>query len=596
MKTGAIFFDVLGFFYIYIVVAVLCILGAVYWTRVVIACINIAMMACFAMLFGLIAFVFSGPFDVMMRVACFFVIGLNVACISTWLLMHRRISFRTIDPPAGRDARRRAIAWTAIIASIAGLGIPAFSGFWFSYTVMAPDGATTRSSFWGSPTLILLQATSRVEVADNYTFTISNDTLDADPPGFSNNTMAYIDKVIAGNGSDQTNHTDYMAGARSYPNGTVFLPAPLPSLSNVTVTFHYVSNHDVLQALQVTNATLILNVHGAFTADPDPFHFINQTYLFQLLDAWEIEFYLDVSNGIDYPHAFNYGSTILVCYETLNWARQWNRFSGISLDFEAGEVPIPGGIPGGVALPPGYLLPDIPFLNLDELHWYFLNEQNETLFADAWNAYEDMYDYASGLGYKSYLVIGDEVLHEFIDDDMDCHREPVCPRSPNADVIYGTMSYHESDVEGRYKLYRDCIDQINMFGLQGRSILTGWILSGSNYYTDDQAGLERYIDDCLIAQAAGMAELFHAPLAGLQSKWGDDAIMALDQALNEAPKESFTFQAPGFVFHDYFFFDFLENFNRPLIVAAIMAFAALVILVPVMARLARARRCRKQKV
>nr|MDO8086410.1 hypothetical protein [Candidatus Sigynarchaeum springense] len=590
-KAGAIFFDVLGYFAIYLLLAVASMFGAIYRARAFVSVLDAAMMAIVAGAALLLALIFSGPFDGMLRAVCYIVIGLNGAgvCLDLRMLARRPVTDWKVNWHLDRTRKESLFIGTAVIAFITVLAMASFSSFWFSYSVRAPDGTKTRSSFWGTPSLTLVNATSHVNVIDNSTFTISNATLDVDPPRFASNTFAYVESVMAGNGSDPTNYANYTAGTKSYPNGTVFLHAPLQSITNVTVTFRYVSNHAVLQALQFTNATLILNYEGAFIHDPDPFHYITSTYLFQLLDAWDIDFYVNVGNGLDFPHAFNYGSTIPACYETLNWACQWECFVGISLDFEGGEVAIPGGSPGGSTLPPGYVLPDIPFLNLDLLHWYFLNEQNETLFNDAWLAYEGVYAYASYLGYKSYFIIGDESLHEFIDDDMDCHREPVYPRSSNKDVLYGTMSYHESDAEGRYKLYRDCIDQIGMFGDQGMSLLTGWIQSGSSYYTDDQAGLERYIDDCLIAQAAGMVELFHAPLFWIQSKWGDDAIIVLHDALNESPKKTITFQVPGFVFQDYFFFDFLENINRPWIAAAIMIFAGAWILGPIAWHMARDR-------
>ncbi|MHA1715886.1 MAG: hypothetical protein ACTSXP_09595, partial [Promethearchaeota archaeon] len=98
------------------------------------------------------------------------------------------------------------------------------------------------------------------------------------------------------------------------------------------------------------------------------------------------------------------------------------------------------------------------------------------------------------------------------------------------------------------------------YGDQGKSILTGWIAKNTSYYTDDVMGLGRYIEDILVCQAAGMTEIFNAPIYRLQGKWGDDAILTLHQALNEWPKREVRFQVPAAMINGNGF-DFIKNLN-----------------------------------
>jgi hypothetical protein len=129
------------------------------------------------------------------------------------------------------------------------------------------------------------------------------------------------------------------------------------------------------------------------------------------------------------------------------------------------------------------------------------------------------------------------------------------------------MCYQDANPQGAWPIYQDCKTQLALWGNQGSSILLGWIAQGTSYYTDDETGLERYIEHCLVAQAAGMTEIFHAPIYRLQGKWGDDAILRLHQELNEKPKRTFTISVPPFKFNADFLNDFAGNFNKPWVCA-----------------------------
>jgi len=78
------------------------------------------------------------------------------------------------------------------------------------------------------------------------------------------------------------------------------------------------------------------------------------------------------------------------------------------------------------------------------------------------------------------------------------------------------MSYQDSDKNANFTTYDNCREQIAYLGPQGESILLGWIADGDSYFTDDQVGFQRYVDQCLAAQAAGndgnlfCADLSHA--------------------------------------------------------------------------------------
>jgi hypothetical protein len=136
------------------------------------------------------------------------------------------------------------------------------------------------------------------------------------------------------------------------------------------------------------------------------------------------------------------------------------------------------------------------------------------------------------------------------------------PFSTNPDVLYGMMCYQDNNFKtGRYSVYRDCVNQITQLGDQGKTILLGWLAVGTKYYTDDEIGLQRYINDCKIAQAAGMVEIFHAPIYRMQNKWGDEAILRLHQALNEEPLEAIMIELPLLQYNTNTLFDVVENLN-----------------------------------
>jgi len=317
-----------------------------------------------------------------------------------------------------------------------------------------------------------------------------------------------------------------------------------------------------------------MNYHGDFIYYDNIFDRIQRNYLFQLLDYWEIKFFLDIYNSIEFPHVFNYLDSIPIGRTTLNWADgKWKMFQGISYDFEPGSYAVAPGNPGGTNLTIGELIGEEYLWEDVQDSWYKSNEQNRTLYLEATAAYEELYTEASALGYRTYITLGGGEIQDTWDGDIDYTRCPIDPISRNPDVLYGMMCYQDNNKrDGRYRVYKDCINQIAALGDQGKTILLGWIALNTTYYTDDEEGLQRYIADCKIAQAAGMIEIFHAPIYRMQGKWGDDAILALHEALNEDPKEDITIPYPKFSIDTNTLFDVVENLNYIWIMLPILAF------------------------
>lgn len=446
---------------------------------------------------------------------------------------------------------------------IGGLLLGTFFNWGATITIKAPEGTKTISSYWGPPSLTLKSGQSNISVSDLNRLQIDNSTLVNPPEKFIPGSLAYV-TAISVNGTTGA-YCNYSAGARSYPNGTVFLSTPLSSPINVTVTFQYVFNNIVLQYLNISRSTCVMNFHGDFIYHSNIFDRITTVYLLQLLDYWEIKYYLDIHNGVDFPHVFNYLDSIPLGYQTLDWAHgKWTMFQGISYDFEPGAMQRGGQHPGTPNYEIGNLIGnESDFAYQMQKSWYSLNEQNHTFFKNVTAEYEDLFTYASKLGYKTYITLGLTDMLENIDGDIDVTRCPTDPLSRNPDVLYGHMLYQDNNfISGRYRVYQGCTDQIRLLGDQGKTILLGWIAKGTRYYTDDEEGFQRYIADCKIAQAAGMEEILHAPIYRMQGKWGDDAILRLHQALNEDPIEPIIIPVPAGTIHQSFLEDVIKNLNR----------------------------------
>ncbi len=518
-----------------------------------------------------IAIFFNGPFVIPLFIFACLMVALNLmGLILNARLMSRKSAGDFFQPTTWRQNRQQnLLKFGGIVAIIGFMGIASIFSFWVPYSVRAPDGMLTKSSYWGSPNFNLSTHNCLVTPVDNLTIQVANATMEAGyrAPGYRNGTLAYVLNVsIAG---APYNYCNYSAGARSYPNGTVFLGENLTQTDNVNVTFAYVTNTIVLEALNIGNSMLILSEGASFPYSYDIFAHIQKNYKFQIYEYWNLSFYFNVGPEMSdvYPNVYNYQDVIPKAYLVLDWGHQWPHFLGVSFDLEGPGPEVPGQHPGRPPMFPGSLFPvDSDFAS----SWYGLNEQNATLIHDAWVAYEGFYAYAEYLGLQVYDVIGGEFRDGF-DGDQDVSRLPILPATTKSNVWFGMMSYQDNNIAtGRYQLYKDCVQQIKFFGDRGKTILTGWIADGTRYYTDDEEGFQRYVDDVLIAQAAGMIEVVHAPIYRLQAKWGDDHLLALHEALNTEPKKTFTFSAPVLTLDRSYVEDYVKNFNRPELVSLMM--------------------------
>ncbi|MHA1821823.1 MAG: hypothetical protein ACTSU2_06100 [Promethearchaeota archaeon] len=462
------------------------------------------------------------------------------------------------------------IAYLGVFAFLLTILIGSFFNWGYTIKVRAPDGFKTISSYWGPPADDRVSVTREITPINNNTLFVSNSTLNQSVDNMGNGSFCYATSVhIKG---DTKNYCNYTAGAESFPNGTIILSEPLPQLNNVVIEFTYRYNIDVFKVLGETNATLIINYLNEgddFINYTNIFMRIQRTYLFQLFDYWKIKYYLDVGlSSLSFPNIFNYKPFVDFANRTISWAskatvgengpKALTYMVGISADFESSDANVSAYNPER-----NYnIQPPIPLISYND--WISINEQNETLYREAVNAWENVYSYCSKNGFKFYAVFQTKAVYDTIDNDLDISRLPTFPISKNKDVLYGIMNYKDSKFDGgRYAVYEDAINQIKLYGDQGKTLLMGWIQKGTKYYTDDEEGLERYIDDCLIAQAAGMVEIFHAPLYRMQGKWGNSAILKLHQALNEEPKKTFVLKAKTMTdFDRELMVDYIKNWNH----------------------------------
>ena len=587
IAAGLMIYDYLFFTYLLCVFGFLSLMGSIFYKKFMVGIVNCHLLFFNALLFFFLWIFLNGPFNILIAILMMtmFLLNLVSGVLNIIYLSSKRLQriasgrerlFTSID--LKRKYSRAKISMLFIVAfTMASLGVGSFYNFNSVIEVKAPEDFTTTSSYWGPPSLTLQDVTAGVTPFDNDTIYLSNSTINVTAPNFRNGTLSQVTSVtVAGFGS--TNYCNYSQGARTYPNGTILLSQSLPITDNVSISFKYVLNNKLLEYLNIGNSTLIMNYHssghplypnGYWYYENDFFASIERTYLFQILDYWGIKYYLNVHNGIDFPHVFNNLETIPLCHDMLDWFSYQgdqglcNQFQGISPDFEGGtydKLFWDNYTTSAEPLFPGSLFPGL----VSDSEWFSLNSQNLTLYREAYEAWEGVYDRAESLGYSTYVVFQGDAMREVIDNDIDTTRLPTFPVTDNPTVRFGIMSYMDGadNLEGgRFRQYRDCKDQITIYGDRGRSILTGWIATGTSWYTDDELGLGRYIEDILICQAAGMNEIFHAPIYRMQAKWGDESILTVHQALNEWDKIEHKIIVPRWDYRSNYM-DAIKNLNK----------------------------------
>nr|MDO8087285.1 hypothetical protein [Candidatus Sigynarchaeum springense] len=531
---------------------------------------------------------FSGPWDRLLQVVLLSLAGLNVLGVVTNIVNGVRAHQEKRYSPGKRDwgTRQRAlgVTITGLLAASAAFAALAAFDYFRTYTIQAPHGTMTRSSFWGSPHYNATLVNAGINATSTTRLDVSNSSLIGPaPPNFRPGALMYVVNVTHSS-TGTLNYCNYAAGARSFPNGTVFLFPALPNLSGVNISFYYMQNVRVLEYLVQTNSRIITTNWGgnqSWIESPNLFHAISMTFEYQLLEYWNISYYINIGvNGFSFPQIFNYKVYAARGLATLRWINatepHLDHCIGISYDFEKGNEAEIVGVANNPDRPD---MGENPFPGLTaDKGWYESNEQNDAILDAARAAFFNVYDYAASAGMGVYVVYQYAGMADYGEGDIDITRLPLW-RHPACE--YGMMSYQdgESANEALWLIYKNVHNQMAVFGDRGMSILTGWLSYTTpdylKYYTNDETGFQRYLRDIKVHQACGITEIFHAWLHDFQLKWGEDAILRVNDALNVDPKEEFTFQAKPWNDFDTELNDIVENFNKPwagIVMLGVMAF------------------------
>ena len=552
--------------------------------------------------------IFSGPFDRMLQVVYGFSLVTNAVGIGGIIVLPilelvkdktgklREVTIIMSEPRKPSEARiAKGYKWKSIM--VFGFFIGAFVLFPLAmfdfgrvYTVQAPDSATTRSSFWGPPYYNSTTIATNITPVDADTLYIENASITSPLHNLRPGSIMYVNWVH--NGSNTTvNYCDYLQGARSFPNGSVFLSQSLPSLSNVSISFVYMRNVEVYEYLDQLGSRVIHSEGGgnrSWIESPNLFDNIDKTYGFLLMEYWNISYFINIAvEGYVFTNIYNYSPFTTRAIAMLDWINasrpHMDHCIGIAYDLEPKEVKPPEMNPDR---PDIGEYPENPLIS--EEKWIRLNEQNDEVLQAAKAAYFNVFDHANELGMGTYLTFVNYGMEDLAEGDIDYTRLPLW-RHP--DVEYGMMSYQskDSDAEAMWRIYAMNKNQQQYYGDQGYSLLTGWLTFDEEvhlpYYSNDQAGLDRYIRDIKLHQACGAKEVVHAPLWDLLLKWGGaDVMLEFDKALNTEPKEKFVFRAHPWGNFDTTMYDVAENYNKWWIAIPVLAVQAVFLVAGIIPR------------
>lgn len=528
---------------------------------------------------------FSGPFDRMLQIFMVFSFAINVFTLSSavslpilnyvqkrkhlWNNLSIKIDEGGTTRRKNNTARykKKSILVLAFFIGALIFTPAAVYDFGRVYRIQAPDSATTRSSFWGAPDSDSETASRSITPIDNSHLLIENDTLSSPVPLLCPGSIMYVTRVTHSSTST-FNYCDYLDGAKSYPNGTVVLSTPLPSLMGVAIQFKYLKNSYIYSYLSQLNSRIVHTEGGgnqSWIESTDVFDNIEKTHEYLLLEYWNISYFIHIHvPGFQYANIYNYNPFTARAMNMVDWIAgaqpKLNHCHGIAFDWEPKEVKIESMNPDrpDIGIPP-----ETPLIS--EEKWIRLNEQDDKTLAAARETYFNLFDHAAELDlgiYGTYVNYGMEDLAE---GDIDYTRLPLWP---HPSVEYGMMSYQskDADKEAMWQIYMMNKNQQRFYGDQGYTLLTGWLTFDEDvhlkYYTNDEPGLERYIRDIKLHQACGARELFHAPLHDLVKKWGDEVLFDFEAALNTEPKEEFVFTAHPWGHIDTALYDVAENYNK----------------------------------
>lgn len=523
---------------------------------------------------------FSGPFNRVLQF--FFMVALMVngaGLIGAFLLPILKViqqKTRTWDhvhltisrPRTFRHGNRKhTMIITCFLLGAIGFFFLARYDFGRVYRVQAPPAATTRSSFWGPPYHNTSTVTSTITPVDDTTLIIENASLGTPLHNLRQGAIMRVREVTHPSNTS-INYCNYLLGARSFPNGSVFLSQPLPSLVGVSIRFDYIVNVEIYEYLNQMDSRMIHAEGGgnqSWIETPGLFDNIEKTKDYLMLEYWNISYFMHIhAEGHVYSNIFNYNAFTARAHAVLNWIDttepHLNDCIGIAFDFEPKDVKDPSM---NQDRPPMGTPPGTPFIS--EEKWFRLNEQTDEVLHDAKEAFFSVYDHANEIGLGTYATFVYNGLEDMSDGDIDYTRLPVW-KHPH--VEYGTMAYQSKvdDDEAMWQLYWMNTNQQNVYGDQGYSILSGWLTHDEEvhlkHYTNDQEGLDRYLRDIKLSQACGVKELVHAPLHGLQRKWNNEVVLEFEKVLNTDPKEEFVFRAHPWGHLDMAHYDIVENYNK----------------------------------
>ncbi|HMF33657.1 MAG TPA: hypothetical protein VKK79_19695, partial [Candidatus Lokiarchaeia archaeon] len=188
-------------FFMFALLTGLSLIGGVFYRRRAMAWGNALFLFVNFALAGYIILFFDGPFNILVLVLGIIMICLNVTGLYLNLRCLKSRVFAGDDffvPSTWRQDRQRGAVKAIVVLGLIGfLGIASACSFWVSYTVQAPNGMQTKSSYWGPPSLTLATYTGRIYPDSNTTLWISNSTLDPNllPPSYQNGTLAYVTNV-----------------------------------------------------------------------------------------------------------------------------------------------------------------------------------------------------------------------------------------------------------------------------------------------------------------------------------------------------------------------------------------------------------------
>ena len=543
-------------------------------------------------LFTYWGFIFSGPFDIILQIVLLTLIFINISgMVLNIVLFGHGIKVRSFHLTLSDEderitklpqLRKKGLILTGfLVASIFFAGLATIN-FGITYNVRAPDSFITRSSYWGPPSFNKTLVTSPITPINNNELLISNSSLGTNYQNLRPGALMYVDYVHHSS-TPGVNYCNYSQGAQSYPNGTVFLSQALPSLLNVEISFYYMLNVKAMEYLSQGESRIIHAFWGrnrTWYESADLFAAMDVTHEYLMMEYWNISYYINVQlNEYPFPHLFNYNSYSDLGTDVLDWIALANpaldHCLGISYDFEKDDRV------SETLNPDRQDMGENPFSWLvGDKGWYEYNEQNPEILNLAKDAYFSVYDLAESYGFGVYVVYQYSAIEDIAEGDIDWTRLPVW-KHPACE--YGMMSYQSGlpDDEASWDIYKTTHNQMAVYGNQGETILTGWLDTNETYlkyYTNDLAGLNRYIRDIKIHQACGIKEIFHAPLFKLQEKWGDEAILQMHEALNSDPKEAYTFQAEPWGSFDTILNDIVENYNKVWIAIPVLIFSGLLLL------------------